>query len=392
MKKVFAGLLAGLLALPASAQDVAEALSLGRDSYGAGRAVTLSDEGRDDVFLAGERLRLASEISGTAHMAGRWVEIDAPVGADVYALGQRITITAPVAGDVSAAAQRIRIEAEIGGDLRAAGSEMSLDAPVMGTAVLTGEIVNFDATVSGDVVLSVNEVDWGNGAEIGGSLVIYEEVLDTISVPASVIAPDRIERRGLSGNPLAPDLFGETAKQEAKNARRALGLPKAEPEPEPLPTGFLSGVLVLALIGAALSVIWPRSIAAMRREVLGRPLRALTIGFVGLSTAIGATVLLAITVIGLFVAPVMVLAGVLLWVLGYAVATYAVGVWALSWFGGGDPITNGERAMSAGVGALAVGLLGLIPYLGWLLLIVLPLMGAGAALLRWLRPGLFVQA
>ncbi|CUH78653.1 hypothetical protein [Tropicibacter naphthalenivorans] len=387
MKGFYGALLALCVAGQVCADEAAQQLAVGQDIYMGGRSIVMDAEGRDDVFLAGERVDLRDPITGSAHLAGRWVEIEGAVAGDVYAMGQRVTVADPVAGDVSAAAQRLRVNAEVGGDLRAMASEMSIAAPIGGNAMLTGEIVEIDAEIAGDVVFHASTVRFGPDARIGGAIRIYEEVANTVTIPDSVASPDQIERRGLSGNPLAPDLFGQTAKDQ----RAAAGLPKPAPEPEPLPTGFLSGVLVVAILGALLAVIWPHGVAEMRRSVLGTPGRALATGFVTVSAVIGSTILLAMTLFGLFVAPVSILALIVLWVLGYIVGTYAAGVWVLGWFGGGEPMTNGERAMAAGIGALGVGLLSLIPVVGWLLLLVLSTMGAGAVALRILRPRLFAD-
>lgn len=372
----------------AAADEAAQVMDLGADSYRAGSTVTLDAQGRDDVFLAGQKVRVAAELTGSAHLAGRWVDVDAPVAGDIYGLGQKITLGAPVAGDVSAAAQRVHLEAEVSGDVRLVGSEITIDAPVAGNAIVTGESIDFNAAIAGDVVLTSHDVRFGPDAAIGGTLIIYEEVEGTVAVPEAVIAADLIERRGRAVNAYAPDLFGYTAGDE----RVAAGLPAKDPKPEPLPKRFLSGVLIMGILGALLAVIWPETVAAMRRDVLRRPIRAFVAGFVGLSALIGAVVLLALTVVGLVATPLVVLAAALLWALGYVVATYAAGVWTMSWFGGGEPISNGERAMAAGIGALGVGLLGLVPVVGWLLLMILPLLGAGAVVLRFLRPQLFVAA
>ena len=377
MKQVISTLFALVFALPVMAQDVAKGLGLGTDLYGGGRDALLVEEGRDDVLLTGVKARLDAPISGTAHLIGRWVEVNAPVAGDVYALGQRVTIKEAVAGDASLAGQRLRIRNTIGGDLRAAGSEITLGADVTGTALIYGEQFHLEGAVTGDVILSVNEVDWGRGARIDGAVIIYEEVMNNIEVPEWVADSKRVLRRGLSGQPLAPDFFGETAKA----ARRAAGLPKPVPDPEPLPVAYLSFVLILAALAAALAAASPYRLAEMRRIVSQRLLMSGAAGFAGMSALIGAVVILALSVIGLVLAPVMALAGALLWGLGYILGSYAFGTWVMGWFGGGAPVTAGERAMFGGIGALAIGLLGLVPFMGWLMLIALPITGAGGALL-----------
>ena len=57
--------------------------------------------------------------------------------------------------------------------------------------------------------------------------------------------------------------------------------------------------------------------------------------------------------------------------------------------GQNEPDSIGTRAMAAGVGALAVGLIALIPFLGWLFAIALALTGVGAIAIWLFQPKFF---
>ncbi|MDX2485040.1 MAG: hypothetical protein QNK42_15410, partial [Pseudodonghicola sp.] len=66
------------------------------------------------------------------------------------------------------------------------------------------------------------------------------------------------------------------------------------------------------------------------------------------------------------------------------VGAYAFGVALLSAAGRALPDGIGERALAAGVGALAAGLIGLVPFLGWLFVLLVLLTGLGALAIRLL--------
>ena len=125
-----------------------------------------------------------------------------------------------------------------------------------------------------------------------------------------------------------------------------------------------------------------------RREITrDRPLRTFWIGFLTLAALIGSSVLLVLTVIGALVAPAIIALAAGLGFLGYLIATYLVGLSLWAWFGALPPDAFHERALAALMGAIAVALFALVPFLGWFLILVLTLTGLGA--LSWLfRPEL----
>ena len=60
--------------------------------------------------------------------------------------------------------------------------------------------------------------------------------------------------------------------------------------------------------------------------------------------------------------------------------------------GGSEPDSIADRATAAGVGALTAGIIGLIPFLGWLFVLALVLAGLGAITIRTIRPAFFADA
>jgi hypothetical protein len=155
---------------------------------------------------------------------------------------------------------------------------------------------------------------------------------------------------------------------------------------------FAKGVIVVALVAAAIAAVAPERMAALRKSLLARPFRAIWIGFLAESTAIGAVVLLALTIIGLMLAPVALAAVLLGGFLGYVVAAYALGVGLMLAIGRPEPATLGERALSAAAGALLAGLIALIPWIGWLFVLAAVLAGLGALTTMVFRPAFFADS
>lgn len=359
-------------ASPGAAQDGEAVLDFGGDSFRAGGSVVFDAAGTDDLFMAGETVRGTADISGSAHLAGRRVTMAGAVGGDAYAAGMDVALEGPVSGDATVAGYDLRVDA-VGGDLRISGGKLAIEGPVSGYAMIAGETVRLNAAISGDVSLAAQTVEFGEGARIDGRLTLYEENPGALDIPASVIPGDRIDRREVS------DWKGARRDMEVWNWQRAIG-------------GFLVGVLVVSALGALIAAIIPQTLAEMRRGLLDRPFRNLWVGFVTQSALVGSAVLFAMTVIGIALSPAAVVIALLAGFAGYIVAVYAFGVGLMLAFGKPEPETIGRRAVAAGLGALAAGLIALIPLLGWLFVLTLVLAGVGAIVQKALRPGLVLPA
>ncbi len=353
--------------MPVWAQDDSAFFDFGGDSFRAGRSVSHDEAGTDDLFMAGEVVTGRAGIAGSAHLAGREVNMDGAVRGDAYVAGEEVTLRGDVSGDVTIAGRAVSVSG-VGGDLRIAGSELQLSGDIGGYAMVAGEEVAFDAAVAGDVSLAAKKVDWGQEASIAGRLFVYEEEPGDLEVPERVVPADRVERREIEDwdGPRMPGWWWVI-------------------------TRFLLGVILVAALAALVAALVPERLAEMRRQVLARPFHTLWFGFLAQSTVIGAGVLFAMTIIGLILTPAMVLLALIAGFSGYVVAAYAFGVGLMLAFGRQEPNSIGDRAMAAGVGALTAGIIGLIPFLGWLFVLALVLSGIGAITVRVIRPVFFVD-
>ncbi|MDJ0822459.1 MAG: hypothetical protein QNJ09_11725 [Paracoccaceae bacterium] len=364
-------LLAGM-----AAADETKTFLLSEDAYLAGETVVFEDEGRDDLFVAGERVTLAAPASGTAHVVGRWVDTRAALGGSLYAAGQTVDVEGEVAGDATIFAQEIEVKAPIGGDLRVFASEVEVEAPVGGVLQIAAEFVEWDGPVGGDMAIAVREISFGPDARIDGTLIVFEEDPGALEIPESVAPADRVTRRQI----------------EDWDRQYGVGMDDIVPvSRRGLIGGFLMGVLFVTVVAAVVAALAPEMMATLRQSVLQRPGRAVLAGFVGQSVLIGGGILMAMTLIGLFLLPAAILAVILAGFAGYIVGAYALGVGVLRATGRHDPENTADRALAAGVGALAAGIIGLIPILGWIFFLVLMLAGIGACVLRLFRPQFFVD-
>ena len=369
MTRLFLTLCFSLSAVLAHAEEV-ETFRLGQDAYMAGSTVVHSDEGADDLFMAGETVRVEAAISGSAHLAGRRVEIGQSIDRDLYAAGMDVVLRGRLAGDANLSGYSVEIRDAVGGDLRASGANLTIAGPVAGTALLAGDILRLENVIGGDVQLSARQVEFGPEARIDGTLTLVSEAPGEIEVPPHVLPEDRITRREMEGWP--------------RDLRPVAGISWWQ-----VLWRALTGVAVTAALVALIAAVLPGPLAEMRRRLLSAPLRSLWFGFLGLSTITGAAILLAMTLIGMVLTPAVLILAFLFGVIGYFIAVYAFGVGLLMAVGRAEPASLADRALAGAVGAVVAGLIGLVPFLGWLFVFALGLAGAGGLVMRMFRPAFF---
>lgn len=354
---------------PLAAQENEDYFDFNGDRFLAGATAVNDAEGVDDLFMFGETVRSEQAIAGSAHLFGRKVIVTGAVGGDAYVAGMDVSLDGPVAGDATVSGYNVDV-AEVVGDLRISGANLTISGPVSGYALVAGDEVRFESVIKGDVSLTAREVDFAEGAQIEGKLTVYEEQAGEVEIPAQVIPEDRIERRSVSEwSKAASDL-------EFWDWRSAV-------------SRFLIGVVVIAGIAALIAAIVPQKLADLRRRILNRPFRTLWFGILAESVIVGSTIILMLTGIGLLLAPATLVIALVGAFAGYVVAAYAFGVGLLMALGRSEPNSMGSRALAAGVGALVVGLIALIPLIGWLFMLAAALTGLGSIAIWLFRPQFF---
>lgn len=346
------------------AQENQARAMLGQDVFAAGYHVAHDTDTADDLFMTGSDIVVDAPASGSAALAGQTIEINSTVNGDVYAFGQSVEINAPLGGDLTTGGQDIRF-GDVAGDVRAAGAWIEVNGDIGGYAFLGGETVEINGNIAGDLHLSAYEVKFADGVTIGGSLFLYEDEESRIDLPNGVKVGGNTERH------------------------------KAEDYPEEsgfsILSGFLSGILFIAVIAALIAAVAPERLARMRRSLLERPFAMLWFGFLGLSVMFGAAIVSALTVIGLIATPFILLLAGLMAFAGYAVGTYTLGVGLRILIGMGEPETLFDRALSALVGALSVAIIALAPFVGWLFVLALTLGGIGVLINNLFSPRFFAS-
>jgi hypothetical protein len=365
-------LLAGcLLTGPAFAETTV--LTIAQDRYEAGETLRFDGPAVADLFMAGNRVVVAAPVDGSAHLAGRRVTVEGPVAGDLFAMGYGVVVSEAVGGDASITGYELQIASVIG-NLRAAGSEVEVGA-VGGYALITGADVALQGAIAGDAVLVADDIQFGPGAIVAGALTIYAEDPATIIVPEAVAPAARVKI--------------ETRRSYDKGTwedRMPVRVPFWR-----IATGFLMGVLISGLIAVLVIAVAPKAVQGWRELALAHPGRAIWSGFLVTSALAGSGFVLMLTIVGVFLLPVMLIITAFAIFAGYALGSYVLGVGL--WLNGGRPMPEGLAGKFglACLGALVAGLAWLVPVAGWFFVLGLTMLGIGTLAAFILPDGLLLR-
>lgn len=360
-----------LLTGPALAETAV--LTIGQDRYEAGEAVRFDGPAVSDLFMAGNRVVVASPVGGSAHLAGRRVTVEGAVAGDLFAMGYGVEVGGVVGGDASVTGYEIRL-GTVTGNLRAAGSEVEVGA-VGGYALVTGADVALQGAIAGDAVLVADDIEFGPEARVAGTLTIYADDPATITVPESVapVARVKVETR-------------RSYDQGDWDHRMPVRVPFWR-----IATGFLMGVLISGLIAALVIAVAPKAVQGWRELALAHPGRAIWSGFLVTSALAGSGFVLMLTIVGVFLLPVMLIITAVAIFAGYALGSYVLGVGL--WLAAGRPMPDrllGKFGLAC-LGAFVAGLAWLVPVAGWFFVLGLTLMGIGTLAAFVLPDGLLLR-
>lgn len=387
MRKL-AQLITTVLALGAASTSAAMADTVtrmnGSDTFIAGSTVSETVDAQRDVFMAGwVAVTAKGAAGGDTHFAGFDLDIETDSAADLYAIGVSVAVRGPVGEDLTASGFTLRTTqtAVTEGNARLMGSSVTIDGPVKGDLSVTASEVVLNAPVGGAALIVAKTITFGPNAKIAGALSYASP--DPISVPERVIAPAQVTYEML------PD----------KNAFQGMrdGWDKMEypvlPAFMSMFAAFLITLAFLIVVGAIFLTFLPKPVERMRKSIAAQPGQIFLIGIVGLSILFGMGPITALTIIGIPLLPIVLLATLLAWALGYMLGAYAVAQHLLDGLWGQTEASKPARLVAFAAVICAVALLHFIPFVGWVVNYTLVLLGIGAmtnALFDWIigNPGL----
>ncbi|MBW4706296.1 hypothetical protein KX928_00690 [Roseobacter sp. YSTF-M11] len=352
----------------------------GGDFFTAGAVIdeTLNTSG--DAFASARTATVRGEAQGDLHVTGFDVTSNANTSEDLYAFGATVVVRGKTAEDLTAAGYSVRTEAasQTSGNARLFGNTVVIEGPVAGALTATGRDVVLNASVRGDARIVARSISFGPEAVIAGTLTYRSK--EKINVPERVAAADRV----IFEKATATDAWDEWDKMR-----------KEMPVLPTLATmlfGFIVSLLFFVVLGAVMLGFMPRRLEKMRQSIARAPGQSMLLGVIGLSMLFGMVPIVGLTIVGLPFVPIVVLAIIVAWTLGYALGAYSVAMRVWVGFGNDAEPGNITRLLVFAGALIVVAMLNFIPFVGWVANYTLVLLGLGAmtnAVLQYLigNPG-----
>ena len=342
----------------------------------------------DDINLAGARVDIAADDASSIHAAGALVTIRGKASQDIMAAGARVDIDAEAGGDLNAVGSRLSVEGEIMGEAWLAGAELKIGA-VTGSALkavgawieivegarlgpdsslaaalvefrglagdnlrLEGDEVVFSGLASGSVAIDGGKVRITEEAKIDGHLTVRSREVADIS-PAATIAGD------------VTPIVSKDSDSDGEQEESSIGLGSA------LIFGGSTFLLGLVLVFFTRGSV-EETIATLRYQPGRSILWGLAV-FVGVPVA---AVVAIVTVVGIPMGVVALLAFPFLLLLGVTATVLGVSDWILN--RSAEPKDTGERLLIFVGGVAIFAIISLVPVLGALSVMMAVLFGLGA--------------
>jgi len=134
--------------------------------------VLVSEDVSGAVFAAGSSVTIAGNVSQDVVAAGGTIRITGQVDQDVYAAGGSVFIDGVVKGNVIVAGGEVQLgpQAQVGGAMMSAGERLGIGGRVMGPLYAGGQNINLNGSVAQDVKVGGEKLVLGSAASIGGTL------------------------------------------------------------------------------------------------------------------------------------------------------------------------------------------------------------------------------
>ncbi len=296
-----------------------------------------ADAGRDIVLFGNSAVIEADETVGDVIVFGGSATIHGTATGDVLVFGGGTSITGSVFGNVIAFGGGPRLESgEVKGDVVGFGGGATVDSQVGGNILCLGGSTSLlaNAVVNGDIFTAGGALNRSTGSVVNGS----------INSPLNMSF-------GWTGS-LLPGLtfFGF-------NLFR------------------LWSLLMVVLFGWLLYALLPKHVAQVANTASVDPAKAVIFGILGYLAIVPLMILLVVTIVGIPLVPVLFLAVAI----GRLLGQIALGLIAGQWLAGR---LNLETAPAAVVllGLTILGLLSLVPGVGFAFSLFYALIGFGAVL------------
>lgn len=311
--------------------------NIAHNVYLMGGSVLSSGSVSGDLMATGGTVVVSGPVASDVLGGGGNVSVLSAVGGDVRIGGGTIVVSGPVTGDLVVGGGQVTVTSQkIGGDALIAGGTIHISAPVSGALRIRGGSVVIDAPIGGDVDIHAQSLTLGSHAVVTGNLVYEAPKAAVLEAGASV-----------KGKTLYTPVVDVSVGPEAALALLSVWI-----------LSMLAALVVSALI---VRMLFRRYVVEIGAAALARPWKALGTGFVALVVIPAAAIVMMLTVVGVPLGILTLIAYVALLMFSWIMAPVVVGAYVERWWYTRAPQLSWKVILS---GAVVYAVVGLIPFIG----------------------------
>jgi cytoskeletal protein CcmA (bactofilin family) len=325
--------------------------------YSAGGTMSITGDVIGDAMVAGGNVFVSGSVADDLSVAGGTLNILGSVGEDLRVVGGNVLIGGSVAGESVAVGGQVQLVpgAVVEKDALFAGGYVVLDGTLRSDVRVWADEVVVNGMIEGDVQIKAKtKVTIGDNAVLHGTLQYYApqeaEVADGAQLSAveyNVWSPGKIHAPEVSvGGLLA--LFS---------------------------VWWIAKVIMMIVVGLLLLWLFTSMMEQVVHEGMKMFGKEFLRGFIVAVIVPVAIVLLCITVIGMLLGGIGIALYVLLMMLASVTGTILFGSWVVKFFAKEEKYEADWRAVVTG--AVVLGLVQLVPVVGWIVGCIFMLAGLG---------------
>lgn len=328
----------------------------GAEFYLADKPLILNETIKDNFYTAGGNLNLSGAIEGDLIIAGGTVNVTGAVSGDVLVLGGTVNINGQVNQDVRIAGGNIIIGGVINGELSAAGGQIEIlsGARVVRNVYLAAGRIIFNGAADDNLRIRAAEIMLGGNAQINGNFEYYSSQKAIIHNNAKINGATVFHQRTIA---------------KSADVRRLPWLPF-------LTFWRLAEIFSAIILSNLIYHIWPVELSKMLALALAVPRRELARGFTLFFIIPIGIVIFSLTLIGIPLAIIAIFGYAALIILGIAACSLLAAAIIAKFIFNKDETELTWWLIS--LGALTIGLIKIIPYVGWIIVFLLYLTAFGA--------------
>lgn len=364
MKKILSTASAILFTLSVTAFSLPSAFAT---TLNAAENLIITEKVEGDAYLVGGNASIDADVSGDLYVGGGSVTINSNIGQDLVVAGGKVTVVGNVLGDIRLLGGQLSVYGKVGEDIIFAGgtADVGKTAFVNGSVLATAGILTIDGQVKGDVrgmmgMLLLN-------GTVGQNVIVTVE--DTMSIADNAKILGSLEYSSLFESKVPAGVVSGTVKFNKFEKQSLLGKFTYWYFVEKL-FSFLSAILLVLIF----VLFAPRALLSAAENTKKAVLKSFGIGLLTMITAIVGGLILMVSIIGIPLA-LIILAGLMI---VFYMSQVFVAAWLGSYFFNYKKFKKIKIFGILLLTMLAYHLVGIVPYLGIAVHLVLFLLGVGS--------------